>query len=115
VGTVPDRPRPRPHPPVRSPDWLALPEGHPAKVAAVVRAAEAWASTGDDLTANLSIEVDRLRTEHKRLDDAGYVARADAHRRDTRFSRDNRPTFAERRAAQLDDARPRPDDYGGSS
>jgi hypothetical protein len=56
---------PTPPPVYGSPEWLALPEGSPEKVAAVVRAAEAWARQGDDLEANLRLEVDLSRRAFK--------------------------------------------------
>ena len=64
-----------------SEEWLALPDG-PAKVAAVVRAAECWAT---DLEATL----ERLRAEQesaslavKLTEDAEYVEQRDEHRRE---------------------------------
>lgn len=57
-----------------SPEWLALPESSPAKVAAVVRAAECWAIDGDDLEARLRLEVLALSRAYKRAEDAEYVA-----------------------------------------
>lgn len=56
-------------PPYGSPEWLALPESHPAKIAAVVIAAESWARDGDDLDALLELA-------NKREDDAEFVSRA---------------------------------------
>lgn len=69
-----------------SPEWLALPESHPAKVAAVVRAAECWAVDGDELEARLRVEVMALSRDYKQLEDAEYAARvrAGAHYYDRR-------------------------------
>jgi hypothetical protein len=61
-------------------EWLALPEGDPAKVAAVVRAAECWACDADDLEARLRLEVETMSLAHKRAEDDAYAARRDAHR-----------------------------------
>jgi hypothetical protein len=57
-----------------SPEWLALPEGSPAKVAAVVRAAECWARDGDELEDRLRSEVLALSRANKLAEDAEYVA-----------------------------------------
>lgn len=61
-----------------SPEWLALPEGSPAKVAAVVRAAECWAVDGDELEERLRREVLALSRANKRAEDAEYVAQIGA-------------------------------------
>lgn len=66
-------------PPFGSAQWLALPDG-PAKIAAVVRAAEAWAMDGDDLQARLGAELDALRLADKRAEDDAWHARQAAHR-----------------------------------
>jgi hypothetical protein len=71
-----------------SPEWLALPEGHPAKVAAVVRAAECWAVDGDDLERRLRVEVLALSRANKQAEDAEYVTRM-------RAGHDRRPDTAE--------------------
>ena len=70
---------PTPPPPYGSPEWLALPEGSPARMAAVVRAAEAWAQ-GDNLEDHLRLEVDLSRHAFKADEDDEYQARAAAHR-----------------------------------
>lgn len=57
-----------------SPEWLSLPEGSPAKVAAVVRAAECWAVDGDELEDRLRREVLALSRANKRAEDADYIA-----------------------------------------
>lgn len=75
-------------------EWQRLPEGHPAKVAAAVVAAECWARQGDTLAEDLAAELDVMRRAHKQLDDAEYVARRDAHRRAWRDGRYH-PTEAE--------------------
>lgn len=64
-----------------SPEWLALPEGSPAKIAAVVVAAESWARAGDELEDRLRAELLFASEAHKAADDAEYLARAAAHRR----------------------------------
>ena len=64
-----------PHAPAYgSASWLALDESSPAKVAAVVRSAEAWACAGDDLERRLRAEVLALSLANKRADDGEYVA-----------------------------------------
>lgn len=62
-------------PPYGSPEWVSLPEGHPAKIAAVVVAAESWARDGDDLERRLRVEVLALSKSDKQLEDAEYEAR----------------------------------------
>lgn len=65
-----------------SPEWLALPDG-PEKVAAVVIAAEAWASSGDVLEETLRAQLDAARESYlKAAEDAAYVEQRDAWRRD---------------------------------
>lgn len=49
-------------------------------MAAVVVAAEAWATDGDDLEGRLRAEIDAGREAAKRAEDAEYQARRDAHR-----------------------------------
>ena len=79
-----------------SSEWLALPDG-PAKVAAVVVAAESWARDGDTLIERLEAEVASEREAFKAAEDAAYVARRDAWRREW-GSRDYRPHPVNRRA-----------------
>jgi hypothetical protein len=67
-------------PPYGSAEWLALPEGDSRKVAAVVRAAECWATDGDNLEERLRVEVEALQAAHKAAEDADYEARRDTHR-----------------------------------
>lgn len=67
-------------PPYGSDAWCQLPESSPAKVAAVVIAAEAWATTGDHLEMQLSLEVEVSRHAFKADEDAAYRDRAAAHR-----------------------------------
>jgi hypothetical protein len=69
-----------PSPSYGSPEWLALPEGDLRKVAAVVRAAECWATEGDELEVRLAREVEQLRAAFTRDNDIDYAARRDAHR-----------------------------------
>ncbi len=61
-----------------SPEWCALPEGSPAKVAAVVIAAESWARDGDELEERLRHEVLALSRANKHEEDADYLARIQA-------------------------------------
>jgi len=91
--------------------WLALPEGSVEKVAAVVRAAECWATDGDHLAENLRVEVEAATVAAKQLEDAAYAARRDAHRAEW-AGRDMRPHPVNRRGEmrrtpRLDD-RPAP-------
>lgn len=68
-----------PNPPAYgSPEFLALPEGHPAKIAAVVVAAESWARDGDELEERLRREVLALSRANKQAEDAEYVAQVSA-------------------------------------
>ena len=73
-----------PPPAYGSAEWLSLPEGDGRKVAAVVIAAESWATDGDELETQLRTEVEAMRLAHKRLDDEEYAARRDAHREEWR-------------------------------
>jgi hypothetical protein len=57
-----------------SPEWLALPEAHPAKIAAVIIAAECWAVDGDQLEDRLRTEILALSRADKQAQDAEYVA-----------------------------------------
>ncbi len=93
--------------------WLQLPEGDPAKVAAVVTAAESWAQAGDDLETDLRLEIDAARRAHKQAEDADYQARANAHRAEWSRRTPTGMTFAERRTEQLEAAKPRIGDYTG--
>lgn len=61
-------------------EWVQLPEAHPVKIAAVVVAAEAWATDADTLPDRLEAEVDTLARAHKRAEDTDYRQRMDAHR-----------------------------------
>ena len=74
----------KPPPSYGSPDWLALPEGSPAKVASVVVAAEAWALDGDDVEARLHRQLEDERRAFKDAEDADYQARAAEHRKQWR-------------------------------
>jgi hypothetical protein len=70
----------KPIPRYGTPDWQALAEGSPAKIAAVVVAAESWAREGDELEERLRAEVEMSRVAFKADEDADYCARRDAHR-----------------------------------
>jgi hypothetical protein len=54
--------------------FLALPDGHPAKMASLVVAAESWARDGDELEERLRREVLALSRANKLAEDAEYVA-----------------------------------------
>ncbi|MBA2558665.1 MAG: hypothetical protein H0V07_02040 [Propionibacteriales bacterium] len=95
-----------------SPEFNSLAMDDPRRVASCVRAAEAWAQDGDELPERLADEIAQLRLNHKGLDDAEYVARAEAHRVANRAP--SKPTFAQRRAAQLAAIAPRPGDFPGT-
>lgn len=69
-----------PPPPYGSSEWLALSDGTPEKVAAVVNAAEAWARDGDNLADNLWRELEEHRRLDKAAEEAECVARAAEHR-----------------------------------
>ena len=95
-------------PPYGGHEWLSLPEGDPRKVAAVIVAAESWATAGDHMETDLRREMATMRREHKRRDDEEYADAQQAHREQwepvaKRFAR---LTFLERRALQLADAAP---------
>jgi len=70
--------------PYGSPEWLAEPEGTPAKIAACVRAAECWARDGDDLEDRLRLEVETERKAFKAAEDEDYQTRRNRHRADWR-------------------------------
>jgi len=93
-----------------SAEWFLLPEGDARRVAAVVVAAEAWARAGDDLILDLTRELDARCRAHKLEADREYAGRAAAHRETApRWGQ----SFAERRAAQLEAAKPQPGDFRG--
>jgi len=100
-----------PPPRYGSAEWNALPLDNPARVAASVIAAESWATDADELPERLAIEIDCLRANHKKLEDAEYVEKARAHRAANRVP--TRPTFVERRRAQLESVEPRASDFQG--
>jgi hypothetical protein len=93
--------------------WLTLPEGDPVKVAAVVVAAECWATDGDDIPGRLTVELASSYVATKAVEDAEYVARANAHRESA--PKPARMSFMQRRAAQLAAATPLKGDYRGRS
>ena len=102
-----------PPPDYGSAAWLDLPEGSPAKIAAVCRAAEAFAQQGDSLEGDLRLEVAAARFAHKQAEDEAYQARAEAHRRDWERRSVVVESFAARRTRQLAAAQPRAGDYLG--
>ena len=81
-----------PIPSYGSPEWLALPEGDRRKVAAVVIAAECWA-TDPEWTW---IEALYAATAFRDAEDADYLARADAHRREWSNLRPCKGAYADR-------------------
>jgi hypothetical protein len=107
-----DKAKGAPLPAYGSATWLTLPEGDAVKVAAVVVAAESWATLGDDIPGRLTVEVAASYTAHKLAEDEDYAARAQAHRESNvvPFSRRRRQSSAERVAEAR---QPRPDDYPG--
>ncbi len=63
-----------------SPEWLALAEGTPAKVASTTIAAVAWLSDCVNAPANLARELDQRRRLDKAQEDARYSTDAADHR-----------------------------------
>jgi hypothetical protein len=64
-----------------SPEWLMLADGSPARIAAVVIAAEAWAQDSDDIEERLRRElVDRWYAD-KHADDEVYSKEIASHRK----------------------------------
>jgi hypothetical protein len=104
-----------PPPVFGSREWLDLPDGDYRKIAGVVNAAECWATEGDDLPERLAEEVEQSRVAFKQTEDADYVARAQAHRREWHGLAGANEKFMRRRQAQLDGlARtPQPGDFNG--
>jgi hypothetical protein len=70
-----------------SEEWLSLPEGDVRKVGAVIVAAEAWATEGEELPDRLRQELEAAQAAHKAAEDAEYVARREAHREEWRHLR----------------------------
>jgi pimeloyl-ACP methyl ester carboxylesterase len=97
-----------------SPEWCALPLDHPNRVAAVVVAAEAWAWDWENLEDNLRREVEEMRAAFKREEDAEYARSAAEHRKtmERKYGR-VLSSFEERRARQLEAAKPRLGDFPG--
>lgn len=81
-----------------TPEWLALPDDHPGKVAACVRAAECWATEGDEYEGRIEHELDALALAHKRIDDAEFVAAGEAHAHRWRHLTDSHRALMNRRA-----------------
>lgn len=77
-----ERAQPGPIPEFGDADWLNLPDAHPAKVAAVVVAAESWVTEGEDAPTRLLTEVEALARSHKAAEDADYVDGMTAHRQE---------------------------------
>lgn len=70
----------KPIPRYGDPAWHRLPEGSPAKVAAVVIAAECYAREADELEDRLRAEIEMSRAAFKADEDRDYCSRRDAHR-----------------------------------
>lgn len=95
-----------------SPEWCALPADDPRRVAACVSAAEVYTRDRfDDLEEWLRAEVETLRIAHKRAEDLDYLRSFAGHLR--RNGGRVLTTFEERRARQLEAAKPRPGDHPG--
>ncbi len=107
-----DRAKGAPLPVYGTATWLSLPEGDPVKVAAVVVAAECWASLGDDIPGRLTVEVASSYAANKQAEDETYAANAEAHRESAPGP--VRMSFMQRRSAQLAAAAPREGDYRGT-
>jgi hypothetical protein len=80
-----------PVPSYGSPEWLTLPDGDVRKVAAVVVAAECWA-TDPELTW---VEALYAATAHKATEDADYHARAETHREEWGHLRPRKSAYAD--------------------
>lgn len=97
--------------------WLCLPDDHPDKLAAAIVAAEMWAEDGDNLEANLRHEIERGRATVlqaiKEHEDATYRAEQNGWREYAKGLQSTRPSFVQRRKAQLEAAQPRPGDFPG--
>ena len=74
-----------------SESWLALDLDNPAKLAAVVVAAEAWATDGDNIEERLRAEVEAERRAFKDTEDAEYLGRIAAHRAEWSGMANRRP------------------------
>lgn len=82
----------KPLPAYGSPEWLALPDHDRRKVAAVVVAAECWATDLDNLPERIRLEAEA----HKRIEDAAYVERWQAHHAEWRDMKPCRGAYADR-------------------
>ena len=93
-------------------DWSILPSDDPSRIAAVVISAECWATSADNMEADLRREIEASQVAFKAGEDAAYQESAAAHR-----EKWDKPStvksFTARRAAQLAAVQPRPDDYLG--
>jgi len=88
--------------------WYNLPDESAAKVGAILIAALASLRSDGELELDLHRELEVRRLTHKMADDAEYQQRARAWRATApRWGQ----SFAERRAAQLEAAQPRPGDF----
>jgi hypothetical protein len=99
---------PAPPPVYGGPAFLALPDGHPTKLASILVAAECWACDNDNLPERLQEEVRRARRMFLQLDAEEHRAAVIplTHARSI-------TSYAERRRQELDAAQPRPD--GGTA
>jgi len=104
----------KPPPSYGSPEWLALPEGSPAKVASVVVAAEAWAVDGDDIPERMRRDLADVRRAERHQDDELFTANVVPMVQALASRPDLGTTYAERRTRELADAmKPRPGDFPG--
>lgn len=84
-----------PPPSYGSADWDALPEGDVRRAAAAVVAAECWAQMEERLVEDLQLELRLAAEAHKRLDDAEYVARKEAHAAEWSWLSRTRPRYTD--------------------
>ncbi|KHL18532.1 uncharacterized protein DUF2742 [Mumia flava] len=94
--------------------WCLLEPRDPAKIAAVVVAAEAWAQQDETLADDLRKQLDDLRRAYKAGEDDAYADRiADHCETWAPVTQSTVVPFAERRRRQLEAAKPRPGDHPG--
>lgn len=95
-----------------SPDWNVLQLDDPRRVASCVHAAEIYTRDWyDDLESRLRTEVEQMRVAHKHAEDLDYL-RSFAGRIKRNGGR-VLTTFEERRARQIEAAKPRSGDHMG--
>lgn len=97
-----------------STQWLCLPDDHPDKLSAAIICAELYAEDNiDNLEANLQREIERGRQLIKAHEDATYQAEQESWSEYAKGLQSTRPSFVQRRKAQLEAAKPRPGDFKG--